>query len=87
MKTKKGKASMPTKMIDVKSTHSSLRDLVSLVQEGEEVLLVDGETPLARVVPAETPKKPRVFDLHPGAIWTSDDFDEPLPDEFWLGEQ
>ena len=30
--------------------------------------------------------KPRVFDLHPGAMWTSDDFDDPLPDEFWLGE-
>jgi hypothetical protein len=27
--------------------------------------------------------KPRMPGLHPGAIWTSDDFDEPLPDEFW----
>jgi hypothetical protein len=24
-----------------------------------------------------------VAGLHPGAIWTSDDFDEPLPDDFW----
>ena len=24
--------------------------------------------------------------LHRGAIWMSDDFDEPLPDEFWPGE-
>jgi hypothetical protein len=30
--------------------------------------------------------KPRILGLHPGAIWTSDDFDEPLPDEFWLGD-
>jgi len=30
--------------------------------------------------------KRRVAGLHPGAIWTSDDFDDPLPDEFWLGE-
>jgi hypothetical protein len=28
----------------------------------------------------------RIPNLHPGAIWTSDDFDDPLPDEFWLGE-
>ena len=28
----------------------------------------------------------RVPDLHKGKIWMSDDFDEPLPDEFWLGE-
>ncbi len=30
--------------------------------------------------------QPRVFNLHPGAMWTSDDFDDPLPDEFWLGD-
>jgi hypothetical protein len=30
--------------------------------------------------------KERIPNLHPGAIWTSDDFDDPLPDEFWLGE-
>ena len=28
----------------------------------------------------------RVPDLHQGQVWMSDDFDEPLPDEFWLGE-
>ena len=30
--------------------------------------------------------KPRILGLHPGAMVTSDDFDDPLPDEFWLGE-
>ena len=30
--------------------------------------------------------QPRILGLHPGAMWTSDDFDDPLPDEFWLGE-
>ncbi len=30
--------------------------------------------------------KPRVLGLHLGSMWTSDDFDDPLPDEFWLGE-
>jgi hypothetical protein len=28
----------------------------------------------------------RIFGLHAGAIDIADDFDEPLPDEFWLGE-
>jgi Protein of unknown function (DUF2281) len=31
-------------------------------------------------------QKPRVAGLHAGQTWVSDDFDEPLPDEFWLGE-
>jgi hypothetical protein len=28
----------------------------------------------------------RVAGLHEGQIWLSDDFNEPLPDEFWLGD-
>ena len=28
----------------------------------------------------------RVLGLHEGMVWMSDDFDEPLPDEFWFGE-
>lgn len=28
----------------------------------------------------------RVGNLHPGNFQMSDDFDDPLPDEFWLGE-
>jgi hypothetical protein len=39
----------------------------------------------------ECPEKPatkrRVIGLHPGNFWTADDFDAPLPDSFWLGEQ
>ena len=29
----------------------------------------------------------RIFDLHPGAMVMSDDFDDELPDSFWLGEE
>jgi hypothetical protein len=28
--------------------------------------------------------KPRIPDLHAGAIWTSDDFDAPLPEDFLI---
>jgi hypothetical protein len=30
--------------------------------------------------------QPRTPDLFPG-IWVSEDFNEPLPDGFWLGEE
>lgn len=30
---------------------------------------------------------PRIFGLHAGQIWMSDDFDAELPDEFWFGEE
>ncbi|MBW4643030.1 MAG: DUF2281 domain-containing protein [Goleter apudmare HA4340-LM2] len=31
-------------------------------------------------------KKQRIVGLHEGMGWISDDFNEPLPDEFWMGE-
>jgi len=40
-------------------------------------------TPVARLVPISV----RAAGLHAGAIWTSPDFDEPLPDEFWMGDK
>ena len=30
---------------------------------------------------------PRVLGLHEGQGWMSDDFNEPLSDAFWLGEE
>ena len=29
---------------------------------------------------------PRTPGLHQGKVWMSDDFNDSLPDEFWLGE-
>jgi Protein of unknown function (DUF2281) len=35
---------------------------------------------------SEQPKR-RVLGQHKGMGWMSDDFDQPLPDAFWLGEE
>ncbi|MBV9849913.1 MAG: hypothetical protein JO250_09595 [Armatimonadetes bacterium] len=38
----------------------------------------------------ETPSqehKERIPALHRGQVWIADDFDDPLPDSFWLGEE
>lgn len=77
---------MTTKTFDVQEHEPSWQELLALVQEGTEVLLTAGDKPLARVTPIEAPRGKRIAGLHQGSIWTSDDFDEPLPDEFWLGE-
>jgi antitoxin (DNA-binding transcriptional repressor) of toxin-antitoxin stability system len=73
--------------IDLNTTKIDLDSLLQEVQEGTEILLMNGNTPIARIVPPETRSSGRKADLSKGAIWTSDDFDEPLPDEFWLGEE
>lgn len=38
--------------------------------------------------PEETSQPPqqRIPDLNRGEIWMSYDFNDPLPDEFWMGE-
>lgn len=43
------------------------------------------QPPISVEVAALTPKQ-RVFGQYRGQIWMSDDFNDPLPDEFWLGE-
>ncbi len=75
---------MPTTKVDVREVQARLTELISLVVAGTEVILTDGSKPLARLVPLTSSTKPRVAGLHSGAIETSDDFDYPLPDEFWV---
>ncbi len=77
---------MATKTVDIADTQASLSDLVSLVNTGVEIVLTKNSTPVACLVPMGSPPGARVPGLHPGAILASDDFDQPLPDEFWAGE-
>jgi antitoxin (DNA-binding transcriptional repressor) of toxin-antitoxin stability system len=77
---------MPTKTVDVREVQISLQELLALVRGGTEIVFTEGNTPLARLVPLASPSTPRMAGLHAGVIWTSDDFDEPLPEEFWTGE-
>jgi Protein of unknown function (DUF2281) len=46
---------------------------------------LDGSAICENYQPSELP--PRILGLNRGAMKMSDDFDEPLPDEFWLGEE
>ena len=85
---------MSTKTIDIHEPQIGLSELLALVSEGTEVVLTDGAKPVARLIPADnnvpsalTPTQNRVPDLFPGAIKTTPDFDDPLPDDFWLGSE
>ena len=40
-----------------------------------------------RTLTARPPKKKRIAGLNRGMISMSEDFDAPLPDEFWLGRE
>ncbi len=74
---------MPT-TIDVRELPARLDEALATVAAGEEVVLLDGPTPRARLVPFVRPGE-RVAGLHAGAILPASDFDAPLPDDFWAG--
>ena len=60
--------------------------LAAAAQDEAGVMLTESGQPVAQVIPVAQPAKKRIAPLHPGAIEASDDFDAPLPDEFWLGK-
>jgi predicted DNA-binding antitoxin AbrB/MazE fold protein len=59
-----------------------LLDPVEL-QEGEKVEITIA--PIHDI--AHTKRGQRRLELFRGEFWMSDDFDDPLPDSFWLGEE
>jgi antitoxin (DNA-binding transcriptional repressor) of toxin-antitoxin stability system len=72
--------------IDLRELPARLEEALALVSSGREVILTDGVTPRARLVPCgET--GPRVPGLHAGAFQAAPDFDAPLPDDFWGGRE
>lgn len=76
---------MATKTVDIREAQENLSELLSLALAGTEVILTRDKTPVAKLVPIGIGGMPRIAGLHRGMIWTSDDFDAPLPDEFWTG--
>ncbi len=73
-----------------------LGKLQHLLPENQQLLLTFAEFLLERqmrsspentsVEAAPPPVQKRVLGLHQGMGWMSEDFNEPLPDAFWLGE-
>ncbi len=81
-----------TTIINIETSKLQLSDLLELVRGGNEVIVQEGTTTVARVLPPEKvisrEAKPFIFDLSAssGKMMMSDDFDDELPMEFWLGD-
>ena len=66
---------------------------VSEIAEAAESLSLDEQRALLTRLSSQVRERemspltqPRVLGMHRGMIWMSDDFNDPLPDEFWLSE-
>lgn len=83
---------MATTIIDVHNSAMQLTKLLAGAVPSAEIIIADGNTLLARIVRPVSVKnqnepKPRVPGLNRGLIEVRDDFDDPLPDEFWFGDE
>lgn len=78
---------MVRETVDVTELANRLAELLTLVSEGGEVTVLKGEHPVARLVPMAGSAPARIPGLHAGAAWISDDFDDPLPESFWAGDE
>ncbi|MCW5961089.1 MAG: type II toxin-antitoxin system prevent-host-death family antitoxin [Pyrinomonadaceae bacterium] len=78
---------MPTQTVNLDKVEKQLAELLAIVEDDGEIVITQDGKPLARLESVAPQKKKRISGLNRGMIWTSKDFDEPLPDEFWLGKE
>jgi antitoxin (DNA-binding transcriptional repressor) of toxin-antitoxin stability system len=71
--------------IDIRELPARLDEALAVASAGDEVILLDGKTPRARLVPLASASA-RTPGLHSGALQDSPDFDAPLSEEFWAGQ-
>jgi prevent-host-death family protein len=67
--------------VEVQEAKQRLTELVARAAKGDVVVLTEEGRAVARILPM------RVAGLHENAMEMRDDFDAPLPDAFWSGEE
>ena len=77
---------MPVHNVSLQEAENHLADLIKLAEQGDRVLITRGHGPGIQLVVQSESQPARVEGLHAGQGWISEDFDEPLGNDFWLGE-
>jgi antitoxin (DNA-binding transcriptional repressor) of toxin-antitoxin stability system len=75
---------MAPKTVTVHDVQSHLPKILAMVSEGNIIVISENDKPLAKIVPVSAQSTKRTAGLNEGKIWVSDDFDNSLPDDFWL---
>ncbi|MBI1278911.1 MAG: toxin-antitoxin (TA) system antitoxin [Anaerolineaceae bacterium] len=78
---------MVTKTLDITTLQAVKDTLLSLLDKDTEIILTENGQPVARVLPVKKLPRKQLAGLFPNAMVMHDDFDEPLPDSFWLGDE
>jgi len=78
---------MFTKVIAAEDAQTKMPELLIMIAQGYEIIIEKNSEPFAKLTAIAKPKNIRTPGLNRGDIWTSEDFDEPLADDFWHCEQ
>ena len=73
--------------ISLQEAREKLAELISLAEQGEEVFIISENKSKFKLVYSEEKSKKRVFGQHRENVKMSDDFNNSLPDNFWLGSE
>jgi prevent-host-death family protein len=66
-----------TEQVNVYEAKTHLSRLLERVEAGEEIVIARNGRPVARLVPTQRVRSPRVPGAWKGKVWMADDFDEP----------
>ncbi len=64
--------------VTISQAQTQLSRLIQKVLAGEEVVIVSGKNPIARLVPIQSPKVERQIGADKGLVEIADDFAAPL---------
>ena len=78
---------MVTKTLDITTMQAIKDDVLSLLEPDTEIILTENGHPVARILPVKKLSRKQLTGLFPDSMVMHDDFDEPLPDNFWLGDE
>jgi len=67
--------------VTISAAESSLPQLLARVEAGEEIIVIRGDKPIARIVPIPQPTGKRQIGAMKGLATVGPEFFEPLPEE------
>jgi prevent-host-death family protein len=73
------------KVVNIHEAKTTLSQLLESVLAGEDIIISKAGTPIARLIPYHTQKKPRSPGIWKGRVTMADDFDDPLPTDILNG--
>jgi prevent-host-death family protein len=72
--------------VSIQEAAARLPELLERVRQGHEIIIAEDDRPMARLTALAAAQPPRSFGGYEGKIHVTEDFDDELPEAFWLGE-